>query len=472
MIDSPLRSEVVTPPLPPYVPPTFLDKTLASLGIELSDLQDAPYRSTARVIQMTGGWRAGKSFLSALWQWARIMTGPLHWITGPDYWQAKAEYNYIIQFAKQRGVWESSTNKDRDSNTITLKLKYPLWDPHGEPIKIETKSSVYPEKLGAVAPSTILMIEAGQQSSEVRKILIGRTSEKRAPVLMSGTIEKDTGWFADFYEQNLNGLVQAEHFTPGAQVHKLPSWANLHVFPGGREDPEILYQAAVLGADLFNEKFGAIPGKRRHLVFSDYNPKLHRGVPWWGRRVNPDMPVMLGIDPAVNHRHAIGAFQRDKNDIWLVDTVWLRGLTGQGVINEAKKRSWWKQINYWVMDASGSQRHGVASYRDIYAQNLPGVPFNMNRVPLLAGYNRHKECLLAAPGDPRLILLDDSKAVGALEWEYSKHQYVTDKVGDALREEPKPIHDDMIKATTYLLWDLFRATGSRYSPVRTKLRLS
>jgi len=457
-------------------PESWLLAVLAGQGVTLSPEQMVPYLCNSRLIQVIGGWRAGKSFVTALWQYARLGYGPLHWLVGPDYAQTKAEFDYLVKLATTAGVLHSSTNSKRDSNHIELKMLYPLEAnldkriPH-ERIQLLTRSAAYPEKLAGTAPTTIAMVEAGQQTAEVRDTLIGRTSEKRGPLFMSGTLEKDVGWYADFHDDNLAGA--GDQFKPGAVVLNLPSYGNRHVYPLGEDDPEIAHQRQMLGEELFKEKFLGIPQRPRHRVFQGfYEPLRNRAIPSWGAGIDPNRPVYLAIDPGHAHRHAVLAIQMDGKTAWVVDSLWVRHYTAQGVIDLLKQRVWWGQIAYYVIDVAGRQKGADGkSYLDIYRMNLPGVPYGTTKVPLEAGYNRHKTCLLADWGDPKVMILDRQDAYGPLEWEYNHHRWKLDAHGEPIREQPEEINDDAIKALTYFLWDRFGATGQTYEGPPVTVRL-
>ena len=448
-------------------PEDFLLGQLLALQIHLQPEALAPYLCNARIVQMTGGWRAGKSFVTALWQFARLGYGELHWMVAPDYMQAKNEFGYLAEFCRMAGILQRRTESKRDSNYLETTLRYPLEsmlqpDVPGKTVMLLTKSAALPEKLAGDAPATITMVEAGQQSADVRENLVGRTSERRAPLFMSGTLEKDVGWYADFYEHNQAG--DGELYRPGAEVFNLPSHSNLSVYPLGENDPEILYQRQQLGADLYAEKFLGIPQRVRHRVFDNFwEPKRSVNVPPWGRGFDPNRPIELAIDPGHAHRHAVLAFQMDGKTAWVVDSLWLRQKTCQQIIDLLKERAWWGKVGYWVMDIAGrATGPDGRSYADIYEANLPGIPFRMTKVPLMAGYDRHKECLLADWGDPKLMILDRQGALGPLQWEYNHHQWKLNSAGEPITELPNPINDDAIKAATYYLWDKFGATGQEY----------
>jgi len=197
-------------------PPFQLRQTLDALGIFLSDEQAEIYFEQSRLIQVTGGWRAGKSFVTAAHLWARVLQGRLWWIVGPSYDLADAEYYYLVQWAIKSELHHSHTTRRDDSNELVLNLSH-----QGEPIRVVTKSARHPERLGSVAPDGIYMVEAAQQSVDAYFQLVGRTSERRALLFFSGTLEGSVGWYADFHTDNAAGF--GEFYDGDAVTIALPS---------------------------------------------------------------------------------------------------------------------------------------------------------------------------------------------------------------------------------------------------------
>jgi hypothetical protein len=431
-------------------PPRWqLDNTLNVLDVELGPEQSQIYYDNRRILQVTGGWRAGKSFVTALHLWARVLQGRLWWLIGPTYDGARAEYNYLVDLATRAGLLESATRRQGDSNTIRLNLEY-----EGEQITITTKSAAHPEQLGSEAPDGVYMCEAAQHPVEAYFTLIGRTAERRGLLFMSGTLEGAVGWYAEFHTDHLNGYGDL-YDEEGATV-SLPSWSNRAIYPLGFDDPEIQRQFRLMPKDLFDEKYAGIRTKPSNRVFREFSEARNCGTPPWGPGVDPNRPVEIWIDPGIAHAHAVLAVQFAGRTAWGVDLVYETGLECQSVINICRQRPWWPLIEYWVIDQASTQRGATGtSYYDIWEYNLrrngQAIPRGMTKIALLAGYQRHRQALLADVGEPQIRFL--ARFCGPLLGEYSKHVYRTNVRGEIKSEIPIDLNNDAIKCVTYGLWD-------------------
>lgn len=260
------------------------------LSPEFVDVLDAEPRE----LLVTGGWRAGKSSSGAgkvqkrLWRWnleynvlpnaLRADYKRLVWLVGPDYEQTKSEYGYLRAWNTRLGNVLFASDAKEGSLSMILKGN----------IEIVTKSAAHPERLGSVAPDYILLCEAGQCSEETRFMMLGRAAEKRANICYTGTLENEEGkeTYA-WYQENAEEWAltpDGEH-----QSVSLPSWSNLVVFPGGREDEEILrlereYLKATRSSYLFDRKLGGKPNGVQYAVYeqleqADVYHKLHPDEP-------------------------------------------------------------------------------------------------------------------------------------------------------------------------------------------------
>ena len=173
----------------------------------------------------TGGVRAGKSTAGAmrLATEARIKVmlqqAALYWIIGPDYPQTREEFRYLREWSQKLGIYESSSEPQDGPRVLQLKGG----------VRIETKSAMYPERLGSVAPDGILVAEAGQCSEEVRRICQERSMEKAAWVLYTGTLENSMekpsyAWFTELATE-----WEADR-TLAHGSYRLPSWINTTLY--------------------------------------------------------------------------------------------------------------------------------------------------------------------------------------------------------------------------------------------------
>lgn len=218
-------------------------KALSKLDLNLTPEFEEVLWPKPREKIIYGGWRAGKSTAGAaeailfiLDRLADIAVNgrghlrpALIWLVGPDYGQTEQEFNYLNQ-------WATYLQLHTKDPSTPLEGPRHMW--LMEDIEIETKSAQYLERLGSVAPDLIIMCEAGQISDEARVWIRGRSMEKRARIIYTGTLEDETAhrqwaWYIELGAEWMNDRTD-EH-----AAYSLPTWANRKLFPDGYDDPEI-----------------------------------------------------------------------------------------------------------------------------------------------------------------------------------------------------------------------------------------
>jgi hypothetical protein len=84
---------------------------------------------------------------------------------------------------------------------------------------------------------------------------------------------------------------QSERFQSWASW-KRPSWTNDVVFPGGRQDPEILEAESDLTKDEFDRQYGAEFTDKTGTVMKEYDEDIHLG----DFDYRPDWPLFMAVD--------------------------------------------------------------------------------------------------------------------------------------------------------------------------------
>jgi len=247
-------------------------------GYEPSELQLMAHNDPHRIKLIAGGVRAGKSYSGAMELLSRLMVEKgLFWIVGPDYEQAKAEFDYVHQVLERAKLIAGQPSMpSRGSRSLRTK-----WG-----AKLETKTSDDVRKLASFAPHGIIMAEAAQQPHDVYMKMLERALEKDAWIWMCGTFESSLGWYADLFEEWKSPDAIGKSFS-------LPTWSNTRLFPGGRNDPKIKQLEASMPEDLFSERCAAIPCKPQGLVHNTCDPK----TPVRKLIVYDKYPVELANDP-------------------------------------------------------------------------------------------------------------------------------------------------------------------------------
>jgi len=426
------------------------------LGYRPSPEQWRFHRSHARIRQLAGGVRAGKSFCSARDAVARIVYTSLFvkkqiiWVVGPDYYQPRAEFGYMHDDFLKLGFRVKASMPNGRSSPWTMKV--------GGVGIVETRTASDPRALASFAPDGIVMAEAAQQPLEIYYKARERLAERRGWLIMSGTFETSLGWYQDFWTK-WQGQNDA-----GARSYSMPTWSNRVIFPGGENDPEIVSLRASTPEDLFMERYGAVPYKPHTLVFREFSSTRH--VLERVRYVDGE-PVYLAIDPGYDPgRYAVLALQVKLDDktkkevVWVVDEMYEKRSTGPLVVRKAKRKRWWKDVVDGVIDVAGRQHQAMRSQVEVWRQD-GGVYLRSNPVGVLDGIERHRTFLFdPETGEPRLF--HSPKCKNTIR-EYYSYKRPEDKDGSALRIMPIDRDNHAMKALAYWLYD-------RYGPVYKRRR--
>ena len=311
--------------------------------------------------------------------------------------------------------------------------------------QIVTKSADDVRKLAGVSPEGILMCEAAQCDYEVWLKLRGRLTEKRAWLWMSGTFEGSLGWYPELFNR-----WQADN-PEDAKSFSIPTWANLAIFPGGRNDPEIKALEATYPADLFMERCAAVPCPPTGLVFREFKYDTHVTA---AAKYDPQLPVELAIDPGYATAYYVGAVQFRERHAYLIDEIYAQGEVAEQVIARCKRRPWWKSVHGGVIDVAGKQHPGSKSQVEIW-QCEAGVWLRANKVPIVDGILRMRTYLAdPADADGKPLLHFNPVCKGVLA-EFGKYKYAKDAESRPISELPIDRDNHGIKAISYLLYDRF-----------------
>ena len=350
---------------------------LSSGGYEPNEAQAAIVKAFVggtRFLLLCGGERAGKSMTSVAM--ALIEMGPregdadgkssrMYWIVGPDYAQARAEFEYILRAMREGGFLKSESTPETKTLPWVLET---IWG-----VRVETRTSSDISKLASFSIHGALMVEAAQQSYDTWLKLRGRVSETRGWVILSGTLEQGLPWYANMLRQ-WRGKNQ-----DGGRSFSLPTWSNTAIYPGGRQDPEILALERSMPLDYFMERFGAEPRTMRGLVIPEFDYATHvRDLEF-----RPEIPVNLAVDPA-RHTYAVLFCQRIGLVTHVLDAVYLKQTIVHEVVKECQKNPLWKFVNKRegnVIDIAGTHRDANKSQVQLW-QELAGVSFVWRFLPL------------------------------------------------------------------------------------------
>jgi hypothetical protein len=320
----------------------------------------------------------------------------------------------------------------------------------GIALHVRTVSGSKPQKIARVAPDGIVGCEVATWTSELWWRVIARLGEKRGWLWASGSFESSTDW--------LSAVWKDWQFAEDSRSYDIPSWTNSMVYPGGRQDPEIVALQDKLPEHLFSERIAGRPAPPQGTVYAEASRKQHvRDVEY-----DPALPVEVAIDPGTAGAYAVLAMQVVGNEIRVVDELYERGFTHDDAIREVRKRPWGAKLSTGVIDGwGGTQHHGHKSALEVWREH--GVKLRPRRVKPVDGIIRTKT-FLRSDGRHMHTLVVSPKAKGLLsEWGLGASVfpgtgpwlYKLDAEGNPLREMPEQRNNHASTALYFWLVDQF-----------------
>lgn len=332
------------------------------VGYDPTEAQWKVHNDQSRFKQPVGGVRGGKSMVGekdgVLTPWAvDFMPNKrpgLIWLLGNNYAACEGEWNYCVEDFRKLEVLAKPPTKNIDPGEILIQ----------DGTQIVTKSARYPETIATTAPDVIVVCEAGQVEHEVILRCIERLAEKRGKLIAGGTFEEEeyTSWFKDFYY-----LGQADNEL-GWRSFSIPTWSNKIIYPGGRNDPEILRQEAAMTRERFLERFGGVPCPKTGRVVNQFSNAIHvKSCPF-----NKDLPVELAVDPGYAGAYAVLVIQNIAGQTTLIDEIYVQGVVTEDIIGMCEKyedgspRLWWTAVVGGAIDIAARQHQAMAAPIEVW----------------------------------------------------------------------------------------------------------
>lgn len=208
------------------------------------------------------------------------MTG---WIIGPEYPDAEKEFRIVYNSFKKLGIDTISSkflsNVENGNMRISTNWGFDL----------QCRSARHPESLVGEGLDFVLLAEAGRHRRKTfTEYVRPALSDKRGISIMSG-VPEDASEASLLYWGWQRGQDEAQSQW---QSWQLPSWTNTAVFPGGRNDPEILEAEGDLTEDEFRRQYGGQFILKRGRVMKEWDDDRHIG----DYSYNPDMPLYAAVD--------------------------------------------------------------------------------------------------------------------------------------------------------------------------------
>jgi len=422
---------------------------------EQSFILDSGYRFNL----VAGGEQAGKSLVASKYLLSRFADTDergLYWLVAADYERTRAEFEYLLQDFSVLGILKEAS-KRVDPGHLVL----------ADGTRIETKSAKDPRTLAMRAPNGILGCEASQLDLETFFRLMGRCAPKRGWMFLSGTFEGSLGWYPQMFTAWASGAE------PDSRAFSLPSWTNVHLYPGGSTDPEILRLKEASSDDFFMERIEGKPSPPRGLVFPEFRPDMHIAE----LEYEPGSPVHLWMDPGYAGAYAVVAVQLRGEQICVIDEIYEQGLVTDEIIDIARSRTWWPDVSFGVIDIAGTQHQAMAAPTEAWMDQT-GLYLSSQKIRINEGTERLKGWLKIDPKThaPRIvfspkchgILSEFGSAPNPFDGQTKAYRWKTDREGNIVGEVPEDKYNHAIKAVIYGLVDRF---GYGYIENRDRIRV-
>ena len=403
---------------------------------------DSPYRFTL----VAGGEQAGKSLMASkylLSRFAETEGKGLFWLVAADYERTRAEFEYLTEDFARLGLLKEAS-KRVDPGHLVL----------ADGTRIETKSAKDPRTLAMRAPDGILGCEASQLDLETFYRLRGRCAPKRGWMFLSGTFEGSLGWYPQMFTAWANGADK------DSRAYSLPSYTNVHLYPGGATDPEILKLRDFSSDDFYMERIEGKPSPPQGLVFPEFRPDAHIADVEYEK----DVPVHLWMDPGYAGAYAIEVIQVKGDQIQVIDEIYEQGLVTDDMIDIATGRPWWPDVHFGVIDVGGTQHQAMASPAEMWLSQS-GLYLSSQKVRINEGTERlkgwlkidsktHASRLVIAP-HCHGILSEFGVVPSPFDGQTRAYRWKTDREGNIVGDVPEDKNNHGVKAIIYGLVDRF-----------------
>jgi hypothetical protein len=366
--------------------PTYRDKKLiweasssATAGVD----KYVPTRSVmyahqadVRIKAVSGGWRAGKSLFSGMEGVCWLPFSDLIWLVAIDYDTSRMEFIYMAEAAVSCGLVTP------DNVHIPENKYQPCVMTSITGCRVETRTLSDQRKLAARPPDVVIICEPGlvDDLNGVIELLMGRVAEKRGLIIMAGTSDESSEDWYQWWE-----AMDKPDNIEGGKAFSIPTWENLHSFPKGLHERDLLVYREKYGEEAFMAHYGGLPAQPRNLVLKGY----------WNRDVNIDatvefdkaLPIEIAIDPnySLGNRYSVMAVQWDEGtgQEYIVDEVALEGHTHEEVIAECKTREWWRYVHSGTIDPYAGESHIFGSLAPVHYWK-PYVDLRLDHRPEVA----------------------------------------------------------------------------------------
>lgn len=230
--------------------------------------QQAFHDSPARFRIACCGRRYGKSFMEGHELTCKMFVpDSINWIVGPKYSLGEKEFKVVWNDFKALGLMPYCKTRYSLAPQWTMRIEFPEMGSI-----LEVKSAEKPDTLVGEGVDHVCMSEAAKHKRATWEMYIRPALQDKHGSADFPSTPQGFNWFKGLYDlgQNTDNPV-----TEDFASWRFPSWENKAIFPGGREDPEILAVEEEVSSIFFAQEIAAEFSSFEGQVYPEFDPKIH-----------------------------------------------------------------------------------------------------------------------------------------------------------------------------------------------------
>ena len=294
--------------------------------------QQALARSKARFRIAAWGRRGGKTTEAAMEAVGVAMLRPRSWIwlAAPTMKLVSRAFDKVMEVVRDQGLKTRTVRDTTQEKLCVLENGARL-----EGMSLENIWSA-----AGAAIDLAIIDEAAQVLPEAwARAILPPLTDRNGQALLISSWEGE----GDFFHQKAIDARadMVAHGTDAAwEMFQDASYdINFYAFPQGRQTPALVQAAKEMEPHEFLEQFGGIPASARERVFPEFKEKVHvTSVAY-----NPDLPVILAVDPSGgSNAYAILAIQEYTDMVVIFDEIYETHRSTEEVAEILASRPWLK----------------------------------------------------------------------------------------------------------------------------------
>jgi hypothetical protein len=213
------------------------------------------------------GRRYGKSTMAARDAEPELLVpNRRFWIVGPTYDLGEKEFRVIWNdlIIQQKLGLDKRVKKAYNKKQGEMYIEFP-WQ-----TRIEVRSAEHPAGLVGEALDGVIMSEAAKHGRETWERYIRAALADRLGWATFPTTPEGHNWLYDLWQFGRN-----PRFQPAYESWRFPSWENPHVYPGGRNDPEIKLLEQTTSPEWFMQEIGADFASFVGKIYAEFDELTH-----------------------------------------------------------------------------------------------------------------------------------------------------------------------------------------------------